>query len=66
MLSYTFVHASAADYTVVDNTKDGVHDGMAATLIQIGTDYLNGVTTSEQALQLLNAYIASVSGGQAS
>jgi len=51
----------SADYTVVDNTNDWVHDSMWSTLIQIGTDYLNWTLTGEQAIDAWQAYVQEIS-----
>ncbi len=54
------------NYIVEDNTKDGMHDSMADRLIDIGSNYLDGTISPEEARRQLSEYINQVSGGDAS
>ncbi|MDD5376593.1 MAG: hypothetical protein PHH16_00585 [Candidatus Gracilibacteria bacterium] len=60
-----FIYGGLNAYQVVDNTNDGVHNGMASALVSIGTNLLNGTISSAQAVAQVNAYISQVSGGSA-
>lgn len=51
----------AADYTVINNTNDWVHNSMADTLIKIWSDYLNGTVSPADSRNKLVDYIAVVS-----
>lgn len=57
---WQFVYAG--NYTVIDNTKDGVHDSMAETLIEIGKQFLDGTVSPVESRNKLQEYVNLVSG----